>query len=127
MIQSLLLLLAAIVALFLPVVAQHKIHVAQKSEKACVAEWRAKKAANKLKGMTQTAYMEQCRNPAATAQTAPAPSPATSPSTNGAATPLHKPARISARVETRHMRDRHGRGRARLRMKTPPNATASAD
>ena len=46
----------------------------QKTVKACQQEWRADKAANQAKGITEKAYVEQCRAGAA----ATAPSPANS-------------------------------------------------
>lgn len=51
----------------------------QKTVKACRDEWRADKAANQAKGITEKAYIEQCRAGGATAQpsAAPAPKPAT--------------------------------------------------
>ena len=48
----------------------------QKTVKACQEEWRANKAANQASGITQKAYVAQCRGEAAPAQsTAPAPVP----------------------------------------------------
>jgi hypothetical protein len=43
----------------------------QKTIKACQEEWRANKTANQAKGVTEKAYVTQCR--AGTATTAPAP------------------------------------------------------
>jgi hypothetical protein len=52
----------------------------QKTVKACQEEWRADKAANQAKGITEKAYVAQCRGGAATAQpAAPPTSPAASP------------------------------------------------
>jgi uncharacterized membrane protein len=67
----------------------------QKTEKACKSEWQANKADNQAKGITEKAYVEQCRSagaaatppatpaaakPAPTVATpAPAPRPATPP------------------------------------------------
>jgi hypothetical protein len=66
--------LLALVAPFSPTVAQ------QKTVKACQEEWRANKAANQAKGITEKSYVEQCRTGAATAQPAqPAPTPAATP------------------------------------------------
>ena len=51
-----------------------------KTVKACQAEWRANKAANQAKGITEKAYVAQCR--AATASPAPAaskPAPTAAP------------------------------------------------
>jgi hypothetical protein len=47
--------------------------------KACQDEWRANKAGNQAKGITEKAYVEQCR-----AGAAPAASPAASPETTPA-------------------------------------------
>src|SRR5207245_9414415 len=58
-----------------PVLAQ------QKTVKACQEEWRANKAENQAKGITEKAYVAQCRaggsaaQPASTPGAKPAPSP----------------------------------------------------
>ena len=59
-----------ILALSAPVIAQ------QKTESACQQEWRANKAANQAKGITEKAYVEKCRGGAAMAPAVPA-APAT--------------------------------------------------
>ena len=46
----------------------------KKTVKECEAEWRANKAANQAKGITEKAYVEQCR--AGTAAMTPPPAPA---------------------------------------------------
>ena len=54
----------------------------QKTAKACQEEWRANKAANQANGVTEKAYVEQCRGGAAPSQTTaapPPPAPATTP------------------------------------------------
>jgi hypothetical protein len=56
----------------------------QKTAAACRDEWRANKAANQANGVTEKAYVAQCRGGTAPAQTtaapaAPAPAPATAP------------------------------------------------
>ena len=57
----------------------------QKTAGACRDEWRANKAANQANGITERAYVAQCRSGAAPAQTTaapaapPAPAPATAP------------------------------------------------
>jgi hypothetical protein len=48
---------------------------AQKTVKACQEEWRANKADNQAKGITEKAYVTQCRAGTAAAQPAPAPAP----------------------------------------------------
>jgi hypothetical protein len=48
----------------------------QKTAKACRDEWRANKADNQAKGITEKSYVTQCRAGTATAQPAPAPAPA---------------------------------------------------
>src|SRR5260370_757860 len=48
----------------------------QKTVKACQEEWRANKAANQANGVTEKAYVAQCRGGAAPAQTTAAPAPA---------------------------------------------------
>src|SRR5262245_16970138 len=45
----------------------------QKTVKACRDEWRANKADNQAKGITETAYVTQCRAGGTVAQPAPAP------------------------------------------------------
>jgi hypothetical protein len=54
----------------------------QKTTKECQEEWRANKAANQSNGLTEKAYVQQCRSGAATVQPIPASSPATAPSEN---------------------------------------------
>ena len=46
----------------------------QKTVKACQAEWQADKAANQAKGITEKAYVDQCR--AGSAAATPAATPA---------------------------------------------------
>jgi hypothetical protein len=64
-----------------PVLAQ------QKTAKECREEWRANKAANQANGVTEKAYVAQCRGGAAPAQTtaAPPPPPAATPEPTAAA------------------------------------------
>jgi hypothetical protein len=70
---------------------------AAKTARACRDEWRANKAENQAKGITEKAYVEQCRTGAATAAPTPAaPAPTTAappPATPPAAPP---PARSAA-------------------------------
>src|SRR5690242_21933156 len=73
----------------LPAVAQ------QKAVKACQEEWRANKAANQAKGITEKAYVAQCRAGKATAAPAPAaPTAAAPPKAEPAPTPA-APSRIA--------------------------------
>ena len=88
----------------------------QKTVKACQAEWRADKTANQAKGITEKAYVEQCRagsaaappaaTPAAANQaptaTAPAPVPASAakPAPTPASAPASKPAPTTATTPT---------------------------
>ena len=60
----------------------------QKTAKACRDEWRANKADNQAKGITEKAYVTQCRAGTAAAQPAPAPAPA--PKTTAAPAPAPK-------------------------------------
>jgi hypothetical protein len=63
---------------------------AQKTVKACEEEWRANKAANQANGVTEKAYVVQCRGGAAPAQptaAAPAPPPTSAPAPTAAAPP----------------------------------------
>jgi hypothetical protein len=59
----------------------------QKTAKACREEWRANKAANQANGVTEKAYVAQCRGGAAPAQTTTAapPPPAATPEPTAAA------------------------------------------
>jgi len=68
--------LLGLAALPSPVVAQ------QKTVKACQDEWRANKADNQAKGITEKAYVVQCRTggPSARPASAPAAAPASTPS-----------------------------------------------
>ncbi|HEU4660722.1 MAG TPA: hypothetical protein VFS63_08675 [Pseudolabrys sp.] len=59
-------LLAGFAVLSAPAVAQHK------TIKACQEEWRANKAENQAKGITEKAYVAQCRAGTAQTQSAPA-------------------------------------------------------
>ena len=52
----------------------------QKTVKACEQEWRANKAANQAAGVTEKAYVAQCRSGAAPTTQAPATAPAPTPS-----------------------------------------------
>jgi hypothetical protein len=56
----------------------------QKTAKACRDEWRANKAANQANGVTEKAYVDQCRGGSAPAQTTAAPPPAAPASTAAA-------------------------------------------
>src|SRR5947199_9171499 len=61
----------------------------QKTVRECVAEWQAHKADNQAKGITETAYVAQCRagtpsSSTTAAPNAPAPATATAPSTTSA-------------------------------------------
>jgi hypothetical protein len=62
----------------------------QKTVKACQDEWRADKAGNQAKGITEKAYVEQCRAGAAPAATPAAASPAATPA-KPASTPAAPP------------------------------------
>src|SRR5580704_14090285 len=62
----------------------------QKTAKACREEWRANKAANQANGVTEKAYVAQCRGGAAPAQTTsapPVPTPAAQPAPAAPAPP----------------------------------------
>jgi hypothetical protein len=66
---------------------------AQKTAKACRDEWRANKAANQANGVTERAYVEQCRGGGAPTQTTAAPTtpPAPAPTPTAAAPPVAEP------------------------------------
>jgi len=51
----------------------------QKTAKDCRAEWKANKAANQANGVTEKAYVAQCRGGAAPAETTAAPPPPSTP------------------------------------------------
>ncbi len=82
----------------------------QKTVKACQAEWQANKADNQAKGITEKAYVDQCRasgaaaTPAATPAAAkPAPTVAPTskpPAPTPAAAPAGKPAPAAATAAT---------------------------
>ena len=59
----------------------------QKTAKACQEEWRANKAANQANGVTEKAYVAQCRGGAAPAQTTAAPAAPASPAPTAAPAP----------------------------------------
>jgi hypothetical protein len=75
---------------------------AQKTAKACRDEWRANKADNQAKGVTEKAYVTQCRAGTVAAQPAPAPkttaapAPAPAPKTTAAPAPAPAPDRKTA-------------------------------
>jgi hypothetical protein len=58
-----------------------------KTVKACEDEWKADKAANQAKKITQKAYVEKCRGESATAAPATAPTPAAPAATAAPAKP----------------------------------------
>src|SRR3984957_3728825 len=58
----------------------------QKTAKECREEWQANKAANQANGITQKAYVAQCRGGAAPAQTTATPPASPTPATTAAAT-----------------------------------------
>jgi hypothetical protein len=112
MMQTFILFIVAIVGLLLPVLAQQKTADHQPTDQACIAEWRAKKAGNQIKGMTQNAYVQQCRTGAATAQAPSSTSAANT--TNGVAGPHRNASRTSTHADARRVHGRHGRRHARL-------------
>ena len=61
----------------------------QKTAKQCQTEWQANKADNQTKGITEKAYVEQCRatGAAVTPPATPAANPAPAPAPKPAATP----------------------------------------
>jgi hypothetical protein len=65
----------------------------QKTIKACTEEWRANKAANQANGVTEKAYVAQCRVGGASAQPTPVPaSPAPAPAPTTRTAPQRTPA-----------------------------------
>jgi hypothetical protein len=59
----------------------------QKTVRACQAEWRANKADNQARGITEKAYVAQCRTGGTVAAPAPAPAPAPPPARTAAPAP----------------------------------------
>lgn len=59
----------------------------QKTVKACQEEWRANKDANQAKGITEKAYVTQCRAGGSAAKPAPAPAASSSSQKKTATTP----------------------------------------
>lgn len=70
----------------------------QKTVSACRAEWRANKAANQAKGITEKAYVTQCRAGTSPAQTTAAPltSPPAQPAPRARPRPATVPAPVAA-------------------------------
>jgi hypothetical protein len=64
----------------------------QKTVKACQEEWRANKATNQTNGVTEKAYVAQCRGGSAPAQTTAAPAAPTAPAPTAALAPGQKTA-----------------------------------
>src|ERR1700681_4372289 len=64
----------------------------QKTVKACQTEWRADKTANQAKGITEKAYVEQCRAGGAAATPAATPAAAKPAPTTTAPASAAKPA-----------------------------------
>jgi hypothetical protein len=127
MIQSFLLLVVAIFGLFLPVIAQHQADTGQKTETACRAEWRANgasKGASRTKGMTQDAFVAQCRtgHPAAQVSRSSA-----GPSTDATASPLQKPSHPSAHAAQPRGPEQHSRRHTRSRIERHASRAARAD
>jgi hypothetical protein len=56
--------------------------------KACEDEWRANRAENQAKGITQKAYVTQCRAGGSTAQPAPAPAAKRAPTPSATTAPV---------------------------------------
>ena len=72
----------------------------QKTVKACRDEWRANKADNQAKGITEKAYVESCRAGTTAAQPAPASTTASSPAAAPAPTPSAAPSPSAAPTAT---------------------------
>lgn len=94
----------------------------QKTVKACQQEWRANKAANQAKGITEKAYVGQCRTgtattvPAPAAPTAAAPpkaAPSTAPASSRAARPSAPTAPSAATPSGANQYSTEGQAKAR--------------
>ena len=70
---------------------------AKRTVKECRAEWRANKATNQAKGITEKAYVAQCRAGESAARSAPAPAPSTPSNAKSTITPAAPPVRSSTR------------------------------
>lgn len=62
-----------------PAVPSSSASPSQKTAKECIAEWRADKAGMQARGVTERAYVDQCRAGATTTPTATAPEPTPAP------------------------------------------------
>ena len=71
-------------------------HAQQKTEKACIEEWRAKKAADPAFKTLQKDYVPECRKSAAAAPAKPAAPAATAPATPATAAPAKQAAPVPA-------------------------------
>jgi hypothetical protein len=70
-----------------PAAAPEAAAAGQKTAKECREEWRANKATNQANGVTEKAYVAQCRGGAAPAQTTAAPPPPAAPAPAPTAAP----------------------------------------
>jgi hypothetical protein len=68
----------------------------QKTAKQCTEEWRANKAQNQAKGITEKAYVDQCRGGSQTAAPAAAPTPQATPAATDAPKTAPKPRETTA-------------------------------
>lgn len=68
----------------------------QKTVKACQEEWRANKAANQANGITEKAYVTQCRGGGASTQPTAAPATPSAPGTAPTATAPAEPRTATA-------------------------------
>jgi hypothetical protein len=79
----------------------------EKTIKSCQEEWRAKRALNEVTGMTEKAYVEQCRagnapaSPPTTATPAPASVPTTAPSAPAATAAPTRPSQYKTEAEAK--------------------------
>lgn len=78
--------------------AASRVAAGQKTAKECAAEWRANKAQNQAQGITEKAYVAQCRSGTAAAQPTTAPAQQTTPAAAPATAP--RPATGSRTRET---------------------------
>lgn len=72
----------------------------QKTAKACIEEWRANKAANEAKGVTQKAYVADCRTGKTTAQPTLVPTQPQQTRTTTAPPPAAQPPQQAPRTTT---------------------------
>ena len=93
-------LLRAVVIVGLATLVSSAALAQQKTVKQCTDEWRANKADNQARGITEKAYVAQCRTGGTVAAPAPAPAPPPVRTTAPAPAPTAPPPTANARPAT---------------------------